>query len=66
MGEYKTLIVKMYKDAANKEPAVTTKQTASRESTKHNCDLFCDIDTLLILPYILPLLECVNDQMKFA
>jgi hypothetical protein len=66
MGEYKTLIVKMCKDAAIKEPALTPKQTTSKESTKHNCDLLCDIGTLLPLPYVLPLLECVNDLMKFA
>jgi hypothetical protein len=66
MGEYKTLIVKMCEDAAVKEPALTPKQAASRESARHNCDLLCDIGTLLALPCVLPLLECVNDLMKFA
>jgi hypothetical protein len=66
MGEYKTLIVKMCEDAAIKEPALTPKQVASRESAKYNCDLLCDIGTLLALPCVLPLLECVNDLMKFA
>jgi hypothetical protein len=66
MGEYKTLIVKMYKEATVKEPAFTPKQATFRESAKHNCNLFCDVGTLLALPCVLPLLECVNDLMKFA
>jgi hypothetical protein len=66
MGKYKTLIIKMCKDAAIKEPTLIPKQTASRESAKHNCELPCDIGTLLALPCVLPLLECVNDLMKFA
>jgi hypothetical protein len=36
MGEDKTLIVKMCEDAAIKEPALTPKQTTSRESAKYN------------------------------
>jgi hypothetical protein len=61
-GEYKTFIIKMYKDAAVKEPALTSKQAASKEFARQNCD----IGTLLALPCVLPLLECVNDLMKFA
>jgi hypothetical protein len=34
LGEYKTLIVKMCEDAALKEPVLTPKQAASRESAK--------------------------------
>jgi hypothetical protein len=66
MGEYKTLIVKMCEDVAVKEPTLTSKQVASRKSTKHNCDLLCDVGILLALPCVLPQLECVNDLMKFA
>jgi hypothetical protein len=66
MGEYKTLIVKMCKDAAVKEPALIPKQAASRESARQNCDLLCDIGTLLALLCTLPLLECVNDLIKFT
>jgi hypothetical protein len=66
LGEYKTLIVKMCEDAMVKEPALTPKHAASKESAKHNCDLFCDVGTLLALPCVLPLLECVNELMKFA
>ena len=29
-------------------------------------DMLCDIGTLLILPCLLPLLDCVNSLMKFA
>jgi hypothetical protein len=66
LGEYKTLIVKMCEDAAVKEPALIPKQAASRESAKHKSDLLCDIGMLLALPCVLPLLECVNELMKFA
>jgi hypothetical protein len=66
MGKYKTLIVKMCKDSAIKELVLTSKQAAFRESAKHNCNLLCDIGTLLALLCILRLLECVNDLMKFA
>ena len=66
MGEYKTFIVKMCKDAAVKEPTLIPKQAASMESIRQNCDLLCDIGALLALLCVLPLLECVNDLMKFA
>jgi hypothetical protein len=66
LGEYKTLIVKMCEDAAVKEPALTPKQATSKEFAKHKCDFLCDIGTLLALPCVLPLLECVNELMKFA
>jgi hypothetical protein len=66
LGEYKTLIMKMCEDAEVKEPALTLKQAISKESAKHNCDLLCDVAMLLVLPCVLPLLECVNELMKFA
>ena len=66
MEDYKTLIVKMSEDSTIKELALTPKQAASKELAKHNCDLLCDIGTLLTLPFVLPLLECVNDLMNFS
>jgi hypothetical protein len=53
MGEYKTLIVKMCKDIAVMEPALISKQTTSRKSAKYNCNLLCDVGTLLALPCVL-------------
>lgn len=66
MGEYKTLVVKMCDDAAVKGPQLTAKQVAAREAARENYDLLCDIGTLLGLPCIMPLLDCVNALMKFA
>jgi hypothetical protein len=66
LGEYKTLIVKMYEDAVVKQPEMTVKQTAARESARSNYDLLCDVGTLLALSCILPLLESVNSLMKFS
>jgi len=66
MGEYKTLVVKMCDDAAVKGPQLTAKQTAAKESARENYGLLCDIGTLLGLPCIMPLLESVNNLMKFA
>jgi hypothetical protein len=66
MGEYKTLIVKMCEDAAVKEPEMTVKQQAARDSARRCFDMLCDVGTLLSLPYLLPLLESVNSLMKFA
>jgi hypothetical protein len=66
LGEYRTLIVKMCKDDVLKEHALTPKQAASRESAKQNCDFLSDVGTLLALPCVLPMLECVNNLMKFT
>ena len=53
IGEYKTFIVKMCKDAVVMELILISKQTISRKLAKYNCNLFCDIGTLLALPCIL-------------
>ena len=66
MGEYKTLLVKMCEDAAIKEPELTAKQAAAKESARHNYELLCDVGTLLALPCLMPLLDSVNSLMKFA
>jgi hypothetical protein len=66
MKEYKTLIVKMCKNATVKEPELIGKQAAGKESTSHNLDLLCDVGTLLGLPCLLPLWEFINSLMKFA
>ena len=66
IGGYKTLIVKMCEDAHTKEPNQTTKQAAARECARLNCDLLCDVSTLLALPCLLPLLESVNSLIKYA
>lgn len=63
---HKTLIVKMCEDSAVKEPALTKKQEASRESAKRNLDMLTNIGTLLALLCVIPLLDCVNSFMKFA
>ena len=56
----------MCKDVAVKEPALTPKYAVSRELAKYNCDFLCDVATLLALPCVLSLLECMNELMKFA
>ena len=66
MGEYKALVATMCEDSAVKEPQLTAKQAAAKETTRHNYDLLCDIGTLLALPCLMPLLDCVNSLMKFA
>lgn len=66
MEEYKILIVKMCEDAAVNEPKIIGKQTAGKETARHNLDLFCDVGTLLGLPCLLPLLESINSLMKFV
>jgi hypothetical protein len=66
LSEYKTLVVKICEDSAVKEPTLTPKQQASRESVRRNLDMLCDISTLLALPCLMPLLDCVNSLMKFA
>ena len=49
-----------------KEPQLTAKQAAAKETARHNYDLLCDIGTLLALPCLMPLLDSVNSLMKFA
>jgi acetyl/propionyl-CoA carboxylase alpha subunit len=52
--EYKTLIAKM------------TTNSANVESAKANLLNLCDIDMILGLPCILPMLESMNGLMKFV
>ena len=66
LGEYKTLICKMAKDAAVKDLHLSDKQRASRENARHNLDLLYDVGILFVLPCLLPLLELVNSLIKFA
>jgi hypothetical protein len=66
MGEYKTLLVKMCDDAAVKEPELTARQRAAKDSARQNYSLLCDLGTLLSLSCFLPLLECVDSLMHFA
>jgi hypothetical protein len=54
LGEYKTLIVKMAQDAAEENKAA------------HNLRLLYDVHTLLALPCLMPMLESVNQLIKFA
>lgn len=54
LSEYKTLIVKMSKDAIEESKAT------------HNLMLLCDLSTLLALPCFLPLLELVNSLITFS
>jgi hypothetical protein len=56
----------MCEDSIVKKPALTPKQQASKESARRNLDLLCDIGTLLALPCLMPLLDCVNTLMKFS
>ena len=64
LGKYKTLIIKMCKDAAIKDPEPKAKE--AKEKTKCNLNLLCDVGTLLALPCILPLLEFVDLLMRFV
>jgi hypothetical protein len=66
LAKYKTLVVKMCEDSTMKEPTLTPKQQASRESARRNLDFLCDISTLLALPCLMALLDCMNSLMKFA
>lgn len=54
LSEYKTLIVKMSKDANEESKAAP------------NLMFLCDLSTLLALPYLLPLLESVNSLITFS
>lgn len=51
--EYKPLLVKMAKDVATVDNA------------KANYELLCNVETLLGLPHVLPLLECVRKLEQF-
>lgn len=53
-SEYKTLIVKFAQDAAKESAA------------KRNLLFLLDVATLLALPCILPMLECIHSLIKFA
>jgi len=66
MGEYKTLVAKMCEDAAVKEPELTAKQAAAKETARRNYDLLCDVGTMFALPCLMPLLDSVNSLMKFS
>ena len=66
MGEYKTLLAKMCEDVVVKEPEMTHKQMAVRESACRNYDLLCDVGTLLALPCLMPMLGSVDFLVKFA
>jgi hypothetical protein len=52
--QYKPLLVKMVEDVATVDNA------------KANYELICNVETLLGLPYVLPLLECVQSLNNFA
>jgi hypothetical protein len=54
LSEYKTLIVKMNKDATEESKAA------------HNLMLLCDVSTLLALPYLLLLLKSVSSLITFS
>jgi hypothetical protein len=54
LGEYKALVVKMVKNSV------------SVDIIKPNCELICDLETLLGLSCIIPLLELVQGLSKFA
>ena len=56
MVDCKSLIAKMCEDLAVKEPHLTVKQIAARETTHNNYDL-CNVGTLLAVPWIMPLFE---------
>jgi hypothetical protein len=66
MDEYKTLIAKMCEDDVVKKLYLTVKQAAAKETTRLNCDLLCDVGTLLALPCLMPLLQSVDSLMNFA
>ena len=54
LGEYKTLIVKMVHNAAKESKGAL------------NLRLLYDVHTLLALPYLMPMLESVNELIEFA
>jgi hypothetical protein len=52
LGEYKSLVVKMHTNAPNSKP------------TRENLDLLCDLELVLHLSWILPMLEVVHALIK--
>jgi hypothetical protein len=66
LEEYKTLFVKLAKDATFKAITFTPEQPLKKKTTRHNLGLSYDVDTLLALPCIISLLKCVNSLMKFT
>jgi hypothetical protein len=54
LSKYKTLIVKM-SNKAGEESKVAQKLSS-----------LCDIQKLLVFPYVIPLLESINSLIKFA
>lgn len=66
IGEDKTRIIKMCEDKAVKESGLIGDQAFGKESTRHNLDLLHDLETLLGVPCLLPLLESINSLMKFS
>jgi hypothetical protein len=52
--KYKSLVLKMYMDALKRKP------------TLDNLDLLCDLELVLGLPCILPMLEIVHTSIKYA
>jgi len=54
LTKYKLLVVKMYMDAPKSKP------------TQDNLDLLCDLELVLGLPCILPMLEVVLTLIKYA
>jgi len=54
LGEYKTLVVKM------------TDFVASNEAANTNYELLCDVETVMGLTYVLPMLEVVQNLSKFV
>jgi hypothetical protein len=54
LGEYKALILKMHQDFA------TISQVA------HNFQLLCDLEAMLGLSCLMPVLEGLNELIKFS
>jgi hypothetical protein len=54
LAKYKSLIVKMYMDAPKSKPTLDT------------LDLLCDLELILGLPCILPMLEVVHTLIKYV
>jgi hypothetical protein len=52
--EYKSLVIKMYMDASKSK------------HVRNNLDLLCDLELVLGLPCILPMLEVVHTLIKYA
>jgi len=54
LGKYKSLVVKMHTNAPKSKP------------TWENLDLLCDLELILDLPCILPMLEMVHTLIKYV